>query len=79
MRPDLLFYLSGVDILETDKLGRLGVSKQGCLERDRIVLKTSHQHGIPVVVCMGGGYSPRLSDIVEAHIQTYRVASSLYF
>lgn len=79
MRPDLIFYLSGVDILDTDKLGRLGVSRQGCMERDRLVLKACHRNAIPTVVCMGGGYSPRLADIVEAHVQTYRVAASLYF
>ncbi len=73
-RPDFAFYQSGVDILETDKLGRLAVSAQGCRERDQFVIDTFYQKGIPVVICMGGGYSPRISDIVNAHTETFRIA-----
>jgi len=40
VEPDIVFYLSGVDILESDKLGRLSVSIKGCKERDKIVLET---------------------------------------
>jgi acetoin utilization deacetylase AcuC-like enzyme len=43
------------------------------------VLEQCHKHRIPVVVSMGGGYSPRISDIVEAHCNTYRVAKGIYF
>lgn len=77
-RPDFVFYQSGVDILETDKLGKLNVSRQGCRERDRIVLEFCRQHQLPVVVSMGGGYSPRIADIVEAHANTFRVATELF-
>lgn len=79
VQPDFIFYQAGVDILETDKLGRLSVSRMGCLERDRYVLRTCKQNGIPVQVSMGGGYSPRITDIVEAHANTYRAAAELYF
>jgi acetoin utilization deacetylase AcuC-like enzyme len=77
--PDFVFYQSGVDILETDKLGRLSVSRPGCRARDRFVLETCHRHRLPVVVPMGGGYSPRLADIVEAHANTFRVAQEVFF
>ena len=33
-QPDFIFYLCGVDVLETDKLGRLGMSIAGCKQRD---------------------------------------------
>ncbi len=79
VQPDFVFYLSGVDILETDKLGRLSVSRAGCRERDRIVLDLCHQYHLPVAVSMGGGYSPRLADIVEAHANTFRVAQEIFF
>ncbi len=79
VEPDFIFYLSGVDILETDKLGRLSVSLQGCKERDRIVFENCKQHGIPVAVSMGGGYSERIVHIIEAHANTYRLAQELYF
>lgn len=78
-KPDFVFYISGVDILETDKLGKLKVSQAGCRRRDEFVFEQCRQHQIPVVVSMGGGYSPRLVDIVEAHCNTYRVAQRLYF
>lgn len=79
VQPDFVFYLSGVDILETDKLGRLGVSRAGCRERDRFVLDLCHRHKLPVAVSMGGGYSHRLADIVEAHANTFRVAQEVFF
>lgn len=74
-RPDFAFYQSGVDILETDKLGRLAISAQGCRERDKFVIETFYKKGIPLVICMGGGYSPRISDIVNAHVETFRIAN----
>ena len=77
--PDFIFYQSGVDILETDKLGRLGVSLEGCKKRDELVLKLAHQNGIPLVASMGGGYSEDINVIVEAHANTYRLAQDIYF
>jgi acetoin utilization deacetylase AcuC-like enzyme len=79
VQPDFVFYQSGVDILETDKLGRLAVTREGCRERDRYVLSQCRQHGLPVVVCMGGGYSPRIADIVDAHADTFRIATEVFF
>ncbi len=77
--PDIIFYQSGVDILATDKLGRLSISKEGCKRRDHFVLSQCHQNNIPVVVVMGGGYSEKISDIIDAHANTYREAQSIFF
>ena len=78
VRPDFVFYLAGVDVLATDKLGHLALSRAGCRQRDELVLGLCHRHGLPVVVCMGGGYSERIIDIVEAHANTFRVAADLW-
>ncbi|ALD22890.1 histone deacetylase [Hymenobacter sp. DG25A] len=78
VQPDFVFYLSGVDVLATDKLGHLALTREGCRQRDYQVLELCRRHQVPVVVCMGGGYSERLADIVEAHVNTYRVAAGLY-
>ena len=78
IRPDLVFYLSGVDVLATDKLGRLAMTLGGCRERDRYVLQCCCDRGLPVAISMGGGYSERLATIIEAHANTYRVAAALY-
>lgn len=77
--PDFIIYQCGVDVLASDKLGRLGMSILGCKERDRIVLESAKRHQIPVMCCMGGGYSPKIADIIEAHANTYRLAQDLYF
>ncbi len=77
--PDFIFYLSGVDILGTDKLGRLNVSRDGCKRRDQFIFDLCKQIGVPVAVSMGGGYSHQLRDIVEAHANTFRVAQEVYF
>lgn len=78
-QPDFVFYLAGVDVLSTDKLGKLNLSLKGCKERDEIVLKTCKMLKLPIQVSMGGGYSPKISDIVEAHCNTFRLAHNLYF
>jgi acetoin utilization deacetylase AcuC-like enzyme len=79
VQPDFIFYQSGVDILETDKLGRLSVSRQGCKQRDRFVLNTARHNKIPIVASMGGGYSPDFKDIIEAHANTFRLAQEIFF
>ena len=78
VKPDFIFYLSGVDILNSDRLGRLGVSIQGCKERDQMVLRYCHEKDIAVQCSMGGGYSKDIKLIIEAHANTYRVAKKIY-
>lgn len=78
VRPQFVFYLAGADVLATDKLGHLALTREGCRQRDQLVLSLCHRHQLPVVVCMGGGYSERVADIVEAHANTFRVAAELW-
>ena len=78
VQPEFIFYLSGVDILSTDKLGRLAVSKRGCLQRDQHVLDLCQVYQIPVAVSMGGGYSEKLADIIDAHANTFRAAVEIF-
>lgn len=77
-KPDFCFFQSGVDILETDKYGKLKVTIQGCKQRDEIVLSLAKEHSVPCVISMGGGYSPDIRNIVEAHCNTFRTAFSIY-
>lgn len=79
VQPDFIFFQSGVDILDTDKLGKLSVTREGCKQRDKIVLTAAKQNKIPVVASMGGGYSPNLRDIIESHANTYRLAQEIFF
>ncbi|HEV7331854.1 MAG TPA: histone deacetylase [Flavisolibacter sp.] len=78
IKPDIAFFLSGVDILETDKFGKLKVTINGCRQRDDFVFSSLKAAGIPCVVAMGGGYSPQVKTIVEAHCHTFRLAKEVW-
>jgi acetoin utilization deacetylase AcuC-like enzyme len=77
-QPDIVFYLSGVDVLQTDKFGKLKLTMEGCRLRDETVFQFCRHRGLPCVVAMGGGYSPDVRTIVEAHCNTFRSAKSIY-
>ncbi len=77
--PDMIFYQSAVDVLATDKLGKLALTQAGCKARDEYVLQQAKDANIPVAIVMGGGYSEDIEDVVEAHCNTFRVAQQLYF
>lgn len=79
LHPTFIFFQSGVDILDTDKLGKLSVTREGCRRRDQLVLTLAKQNKIPLVASMGGGYSHDIRDIIEAHANTYRLAQEIYF
>ncbi|MBX9888596.1 MAG: histone deacetylase [Flavobacteriaceae bacterium] len=77
-KPDFIFYLAGVDILASDKLGKLGCTLDGCKKRDELVFELCSKHQIPVQVSMGGGYSPNIKTIIEAHANTFRAAKDIF-
>lgn len=79
VQPDFIFYQCGVDILNTDKLGRLKVTFEGCKERDRMVFEQAKENHIPMCCSMGGGYSEDIKVIMEAHCNTFRLASEIFF
>lgn len=78
LSPDIIFYISGVDILDTDKLGRLAVKRDDCKKRDDMVFEFSKKCKAPIVTVMGGGYSEKIYDIVEAHCNTFKSMLSLF-
>jgi acetoin utilization deacetylase AcuC-like enzyme len=78
LQPDFVFYLSGVDVLNEDKLGRLSLTLEGAKKRDEIVISACYERNIPVQCSMGGGYAPDVNVIVEAHANTYRVAEDIH-
>ncbi|MEJ5055515.1 histone deacetylase family protein [Sphingobacterium sp. MYb382] len=78
VQPDFVFYQAGVDVLASDKLGRLSMTADGCRRRDELVFTFCKQEGVPVQVSMGGGYSVDIQDIVDAHVATFATALKLY-
>jgi acetoin utilization deacetylase AcuC-like enzyme len=75
---DFIFYQAGVDVLETDKLGKLALSMEACKKRDELVLNFAKNNDIPIAISMGGGYSENIKHIVEAHCNTFRLAMELF-
>jgi acetoin utilization deacetylase AcuC-like enzyme len=73
----LAIYLAGADPYEDDRLGRLRVSKEGLAERDRLVLESCRERGIPVAVTMAGGYAREVDDTVDIHFQSIERAATL--
>ena len=78
-KPDFIFYLAGVDVLKNDKLGRLGLSIEGCKKRDQFILELCKKNNLPVQISMGGGYSIHLKDIINAHSNTFELAQKIFF
>ena len=77
--PDIVFYLGGIDPLETDHFGRLSLTLKGLRERDRIVIEMITQKEIPLVLLLSGGYAPTLEQTVIAHAQMFEMAKELGF
>lgn len=73
--PDIVFYLGGVDILETDRFGRLSLSEKGLIDRDQTVIDYIFNKQIPLVLLLSGGYAPTVKDTVEAHAHMFRIGS----
>ena len=78
VQPDFVFFISGVDVLSSDKYGKLKLSIAGCQQRDEMVFKTCKEKNLPVTVSMGGGYSADIKIIVEAHCNTFRLAKEVW-
>ncbi|TVR18064.1 MAG: histone deacetylase [Balneolaceae bacterium] len=80
--PDLVFYLAGIDPLETDHFGRLSLTLNGLIDREHLVIETITQKEIPMVLLLSGGYAPTLQETVEAHAIMFQAAkkySNRYF
>lgn len=75
-RADLVFYLAGADPHEGDTLGRLGLTFDGLMRRDALVLEAARAVGVPVAIVIAGGYGRSIGDTVRVHANTARVADS---
>ncbi len=76
--PELAIYLAGADPWREDRYGRLGMSKEGLAERDRMVLGACRAAGVPVAVAMAGGYARDTEDTVDIHVRTIRTCAEMW-
>ena len=78
-QPDFVFYQSGVDVLKSDKLGRLSLTISGCMQRDELVYRICKKNNVSVTTTMGGGYSENIKIILDAHCNTFKTGLANFF
>ena len=67
-RPDLILYQAGVDPFGGDRLGRLDLSEEGLVRRERLVAGLAIARGIPLASTVGGGYGDDVLTIARRHV-----------
>lgn len=77
-RPDIVLYQGGVDPLKEDRLGRMALTYDGLMARDRMVLSQAKARGVPVSMAIGGGYAQPIDASVVAYANTYRIAKEIW-
>ena len=76
--PDMVFYLAGADPFVGDRLGLLSLTEDGLRLRDQTVFDFFGDRGIPITICMAGGYAEDVNKIVDLHFQTVVQAAKRY-
>jgi acetoin utilization deacetylase AcuC-like enzyme len=76
--PEIIFYQSGVDPLAGDQLGRLALTHDGLIARDRRVFALARSLGTPLVITLGGGYADPITRTALAHANTFRTAAAVF-
>lgn len=61
-------YVAGTDVFERDFLGMLSLDEEAVCERDRYVIDTFVKAEIPLVMVLGGGYSPDSYRLIAAAV-----------
>jgi acetoin utilization deacetylase AcuC-like enzyme len=74
-RPDLVFFNAGVDPHRDDRLGRLALSDDGLMARNRFVIETVRTAGVPLATVLGGGYSDDIDALARRHLGIFRAAA----
>lgn len=75
-QPEIVFYVSGADPYEDDRLGRLTLTIGGLRRRDAFVFAQCASRRVPVAVTMAGGYAEDIDAIVTIHANTIREAAA---
>lgn len=75
---DLVLYDAGADVHAEDRLGHLELSDTGMAQRDRTVITTCLQRGLPVACVIGGGYDRDVPRLARRHSILHREATACY-
>ncbi|PSQ84916.1 MAG: histone deacetylase [Bacteroidetes bacterium QS_3_64_15] len=77
-RPDLVFYLGGIDVATDDRFGRLSLTREGLHARDRYVLRRLRVRDVPVALLLSGGYADTPEKTADLHAIAHREAARVY-
>lgn len=77
-RPDLAFYLAGVDVVGGDRFGRLNLTRDGLSSRDQLVLSRLKTRGVPVAIVLSGGYAASADATADLHATVHREAVRIF-
>lgn len=69
---DIAFYLAGADPYKHDRYGKLKLTMDGLIDRDRLVFDACRLHDVPVATVMAGGYAKAVEDVVAINSATIR-------
>ncbi len=75
VRPDLVFYIAGVDPHQDDRLGKLALTDQGLMARERHVINAVRGRAIPLVTALGGGYGHDVDAVARRHSLVFHAAA----
>lgn len=78
VRPDLVFYLGGIDVTAGDRFGRTALTREGLHARDGYVLKQLRERNVPVVLLLSGGYADTPEKTADLHAITHREAARIF-
>ncbi|MEM8783773.1 MAG: histone deacetylase [Planctomycetota bacterium] len=70
--PDALIYQAGADPLRDDPYSPLDLGHSDLRTRDAFVFDFARRHGLPVAWNLAGGYTKDVSQVVDAHVNTFR-------
>jgi acetoin utilization deacetylase AcuC-like enzyme len=76
-RPELVLYLAGVDVVAGDRFGRLALTREGLVARERAVLLACRARGVPVALLLSGGYAATPALTADLHAEVHRQARAL--
>lgn len=77
-RPDLVFYLGGIDVMQNDRFGRIALTRDGLHARDGFVLESIRDLGYPVVLLLSGGYAETPEATARLHAIMHEEAHRVF-
>jgi acetoin utilization deacetylase AcuC-like enzyme len=75
-RPDIAFYLAGVDVAAGDRYGKLALSEEGIRRREQYVIGAVRSRALPLVIVLAGGYAATRARTAELHAHAIREAAA---